>query len=90
MLILSQFAGAAEDLRDALIVNPYDIDEVARKLFQALNMPLAERRQRHAALFDNISRNDAKAWLTSYLAALEHCDGSDEGRQRAQAASRQD
>ncbi len=71
VLILSQFAGAAEELHEALIVNPYDVDEVARRLFQALNMPLAERERRHAALFENISRNDAGAWLAGYLAALE-------------------
>ena len=71
VLILSQFAGAAEEMREALIVNPYDVDEMARSLYRALHMPLKERKQRHEALFDNISRQDAKAWLTSFLAVLE-------------------
>jgi trehalose 6-phosphate synthase len=71
VLILSQFAGAAEEMQDALIVNPYDIDEMARKLYEALTMPLAERRRRHAALYDNIAQYDAKAWLTDFIDTLE-------------------
>ena len=47
VLVLSRFAGAAEDLEEALIVNPYDIDDVAHALEQALKMPLDERCARH-------------------------------------------
>jgi trehalose 6-phosphate synthase len=71
VLVLSQFAGAAEEMQDALIVNPYDIDEMARKLYEALTMPLAERRRRHAALYETIERYDAKAWLADFLDTLE-------------------
>ena len=50
VLILSRFAGAAEDLEEALIVNPYDIDDVATAMQRALKMPLAERVERHQRL----------------------------------------
>jgi trehalose 6-phosphate synthase len=71
VLVLSQFAGAAEEMHEALIVNPYDIDEMARSLAQALAMPLAERQERHLALLASISRLDARAWMRSFLDELE-------------------
>lgn len=76
VLVLSQFAGAAEEMGDALIVNPYDIDEMARKLHEALTMPLDERRRRHEALYESVMRHDARAWLTAFIATLENFDSS--------------
>ena len=67
VLVLSQFAGAAEEMEEALIVNPFDVDAMANSLQRALTMPLEERRERHRALFDRIHRNDAQAWLTRYM-----------------------
>lgn len=72
VLVLSRFAGAAEEMDEALLVNPYDIDEMARSLHRALTMPLAERRQRHAALLEQVLRHDSKAWLDAFLSALAH------------------
>lgn len=72
VLVLSKFAGAAEDLREALIVNPYDVDEMARALCRALTMPLEERQDRQRALLTRIRRYDARSWLESFLTALEH------------------
>ena len=71
VLVLSNFAGAAEEMRQALIVNPYDIDGMARRLHRALTMPLKERQRRHAALLDQVMRHDARAWLDGFLAALD-------------------
>lgn len=71
VLVLSQFAGAAEDLIEALIVNPFDLDDMARSLHTALMMPLAERKERYEALIERVRQRDAKAWLTSFLAVLE-------------------
>lgn len=70
VLVLSQFAGAAEEMREALIVNPYDFDDMARQLHRGLTMPLQERRERHSALLDRVTRHDAGAWLRAFLAAL--------------------
>ncbi len=50
VLILSRFAGAAEELTDALLVNPYDPDDIADAMHAALEMPLEERQARHAVL----------------------------------------
>jgi trehalose 6-phosphate synthase len=71
VLILSQFAGAAEEMTSALIVNPYDIDDMARRLYDALTMPLEERQRRHRDLLDHVRRQDSRAWLESFLAVLE-------------------
>ncbi len=71
VLILSRFAGAAHECREALLVNPYDTDSVAAAIGQALAMPLAERRARHKAVFDVLSRNDIQGWADRFLAALQ-------------------
>jgi trehalose 6-phosphate synthase len=70
VLILSRFAGAAEDLEEALIVNPYDADEVAQALQLAIKMPMEQKRERHRALLKRVRKRDAKHWRDSFLAAL--------------------
>jgi trehalose 6-phosphate synthase len=70
VLVLSRFAGAAEQMREALLVNPYDVPATAQAIQRALQMPLAERRERHAALFQQIRQNDVHAWRRSFLEAL--------------------
>ena len=71
VLILSRFAGAAQECKAALLVNPYDPDSVAAALGQALSMSLAERRERHASMFQTLSRNDIRHWAHNFLSALE-------------------
>jgi trehalose 6-phosphate synthase len=71
VLILSQFAGAAHECKEALLVNPYDPGSVAAAIGQALAMPLAERQARHKAIFDVLSRNDIQTWADRFLAALQ-------------------
>ncbi len=58
VLILSKFAGAAEELGEALIVNPYNIDDMANAMQTALRMPIEERKERHAALLRRIKTHD--------------------------------
>ena len=70
VLVLSQFAGAAESMTSALIVNPYDIGGMADALRTALTMPLVERRQRHAALFDTVMTEDVGHWTNTYLSTM--------------------
>jgi trehalose 6-phosphate synthase len=70
VLVLSRFAGAAEQMREALLVNPYDIPSTASAIHRALQMPLVERQERHAALLAQISVNDIHAWRESFLSAL--------------------
>ena len=70
VLILSKFAGAAESLKDALIVNPYDTDEIAEAIHQAAVMPIAERRARHAALKAVVQQQSAAAWCRQFMEHL--------------------
>ncbi|WP_366655848.1 trehalose-6-phosphate synthase [Fodinicurvata sp. EGI_FJ10296] len=70
VLVLSKFAGAAEDLVDAVIVNPFDPEATARSLRDALFMPLDERQDRHAALLARVRKRDNHAWLSAFLDAL--------------------
>ena len=70
VLVLSQFAGAACELKSALLVNPHDPDEVAEALEQALSMSLDERRERHAEMMTALRRNSLSAWRDRFLADL--------------------
>ncbi|HEY9237846.1 MAG TPA: trehalose-6-phosphate synthase, partial [Burkholderiaceae bacterium] len=70
VLVLSRFAGAAEQMREALLVNPYDIAASAQTIQRALQMSLAERRERHAALLQRICTHDVHWWRTEFLDAL--------------------
>ncbi len=71
VLILSRFAGAAEQMQDALLVNPHDEAELADAMGQALTMPLGERRERYTALMGGLRAQDVHWWSNSFLAALE-------------------
>ncbi len=70
VLVLSNLAGAACELTAALQVNPYDIRGMAHAIQQALNMPLAERRERHQSMLEVLTRNDIHAWHERFLAVL--------------------
>ncbi|WP_435926882.1 alpha,alpha-trehalose-phosphate synthase [Dryocola sp. BD613] len=71
VLILSKFAGAANELTSALIVNPYDRDDVASALNRALTMPLAERISRHSEMMEVICRNDIHRWQERFVGDLK-------------------
>jgi trehalose 6-phosphate synthase len=70
VLVLSRFAGAAEQLTDALLVNPYDTQGTADAIQRALHMPLDERRARHERLFQEVRRHDVHWWRKEFLDAL--------------------
>ncbi|SNR55156.1 trehalose-6-phosphate synthase [Paracoccus sediminis] len=70
VLILSRFAGAAEAMTEALIINPHDPGELAQAMHQAIAMPLDERRSRHAALLRGVVEQDVGWWSKTYLDAL--------------------
>lgn len=71
VLILSHFTGAAEQLHDALLVNPYDAGELSEALHCALSMPLAERKRRHQQLRQQICHYNHHWWVSGFLNALE-------------------
>jgi trehalose 6-phosphate synthase len=71
ILVLSCFAGAARELSAALIVNPFDMDQVAEALDRALAMPVEERRARHQTMMTQLLEHDVHAWREAFLDALQ-------------------
>jgi trehalose 6-phosphate synthase len=71
VLVLSRFAGAAQELSEALMVNPFDADAMAQAVHNALAMPLAERRERWSEMMRVISTHTATAWQQAFLRLLE-------------------
>jgi trehalose 6-phosphate synthase len=71
VLVLSKFAGAANELSSALIVNPYDRDDVAAALDRALTMPLGERISRHSEMMAVIEKNDIHHWQQRFIEDLK-------------------
>jgi len=79
VLVLSRFAGAAEQLRDAVLVNPYDVDALANAIHLALQMPLEERRMRHQSLMATIRKYDVHWWCDSFLDTLVQAEPQESG-----------
>jgi trehalose 6-phosphate synthase len=74
VLVLSRFAGAAEQLREALLINPHDINEMAVTLDRALTMPRQERWARHGRLLQRIEQGDVAKWRDNFVATLRARD----------------
>jgi trehalose 6-phosphate synthase len=71
VLVLSQFAGAAHEFTEALIVNPFDPDAIAEAMHVGLSMSLAERKERQVALKAKVFRTTAEVFCRRFIAALE-------------------
>ena len=72
VLILSRFAGAALQLKDALMVNPYSPDEISDAIFTALAMPKEERIRRWRGMIESVRGEDVVAWRHAFVSALEN------------------
>ncbi|HPO50931.1 MAG TPA: trehalose-phosphatase, partial [Spirochaetota bacterium] len=72
VLILSEMAGAAEELGRAIIVNPNDKDEIADSLNYALEMPLEEQTERIKVMQERIKRNNVFRWASLFIEKLEN------------------
>jgi len=70
VLILSRFAGAAHQMRDAILVNPYSKDEISDAICEALDMDKAERVRRWESLIESVRREDVVAWRRAFVEAL--------------------
>jgi len=62
VLLLSQYTGAARELTDAVLINPYDTDQLADAMLQAFRMPEEERRQRMARMRAQVEKNNIYEW----------------------------
>ncbi len=70
VLILSEFAGAALQLKDAVLVNPHSPDALARAIETALDMPLEERKRRYQAMIGTIRDDNVQDWTTNFCSDL--------------------
>ena len=76
VLILSQFAGAAAELQDAVLINPYATDEFAEKIKEAIEMPEAERRRRMKTMRETVASNNIYRWGASIVSRLVSIAGA--------------
>ncbi len=74
VVLLSEFAGAAHELFNAVQVNPYNIDETARKLAVALGMPEEEKRERLLSMRDHVIRYGAGDWARVFLSEIRRTE----------------
>jgi trehalose 6-phosphate synthase len=90
VLVLSRFAGAAQELEGALIVNPVDIDGMAEALAKALGMPLAERQARYRDMMVQLRENNVSVWRDNFMRDLQAagCDPVAAGAARKRAVKR--
>jgi trehalose 6-phosphate synthase len=86
VLVLSNRAGAACELTEELLVNPYDIKGIARATQRALTMPLAERRARHAKSLAILQANDIHRWHTRFIEDLQAAPGRPSSRRETAPA----
>lgn len=82
VLILSRFTGAAAQLKEALIINPFSREEIAEALSRALTMPREERIARWRALMDNVEQYDVLRWADDFIGALRDIAATN-GREQA-------
>jgi len=70
VLVLSRFAGAAQELDGALLVNPYDMEAMAYAMARALAMPLEERKERFESMMGFLNTHDVNRWCDDFLKRL--------------------
>jgi trehalose 6-phosphate synthase len=75
VLVLSEFTGAADELRQAVRVNPHDIEGLKAAIMTAVEMPPAEQGRRMRSLRRRVLDNDVNAWSSSFLSALAEVRG---------------
>ena len=87
VLILSRFAGAAEQMGEALLVNPFSREELSDAIQRALTLPLAERRRKWESLMQVVRDTDVSVWRDDFVATLRSVarPSDDDGAARAAA-----
>ena len=86
VLILSAFTGAARELGEALIVNPFSPDEMAEAMYEALNMPAPERHRRMNRMREIVSTNNIYRWASQIVLTLSGIETGHSGGRPASAA----
>jgi len=70
VLLLSRFAGAAHELKEAVLVNPYDVEGTADVIARSLAMPLEERQARWRGMMTTLRENNVFTWCDTFLGDL--------------------
>ncbi|MFH0948636.1 MAG: trehalose-6-phosphate synthase, partial [Elusimicrobiota bacterium] len=70
MLLLSKFTGAARELKEAVLINPYDIESVADAIKLAIEMPPDEKKERIKKMRENIQENNIYKWAGKFISEL--------------------
>jgi trehalose 6-phosphate synthase/phosphatase len=70
VLILSELAGAAREMNEAVLINPHHREEIADAILRALEMPLGEQESRNRAIRERLQKHDATSWARQFLASL--------------------
>ena len=86
VLVLSRFAGAAQELTEALLVNPSDISATAEAIHEALELPLAERQRRYQVMIRQLEINDVGRWRQAFVKSLEAAAARQRRSKSAEAA----
>ena len=71
VLILSEMAGAAQEMNEALIINPNNFDQISDAIYQAINMPVEEQIKRNTLLQKRLKRYSVEKWAGDFMKALE-------------------
>jgi alpha,alpha-trehalose-phosphate synthase [UDP-forming] len=87
VLILSQFTGAARELKDALLINPFSIEAMAESMREALEMPEEERRRRMQRMRAEVAGNNIYRWAGKIISALLKFDFSEDVRGETEIAA---
>ena len=82
-LLLSEFTGAADELRQAILVNPHDIDGMKAKMLAALQLPEDEQERRMRSMRRVVFRQDVNHWSQNFLRAVDTMAGQREDERRA-------
>lgn len=76
VLILSEMAGSAQEMNEALIINPNNFEEIASSIKQALEMPVEEQKKRNAFLQERLKRYNVEKWANDFMESLKETKGS--------------
>lgn len=71
VLILSEMAGSANEMNEALLINPNNFEQIAEALFKALNMPVEEQQSRNALLQKRLERYNVEKWANDFMNSLK-------------------
>ena len=71
VLVLSEFAGAANELKQALLVNPHDMEGLKDQIEAAVKLPAEDAEARMQAMRRTVQRDDARSWATRFLEVLQ-------------------